>query len=365
MMHFITVRLHTMIKLYNRKIAIISDIHLGVHSDSPIWHKLHLDYADWLVKELNDKSINDILILGDIFNDRQEIGVNTLQIAHEFFDKFKNFNIITLLGNHDIFLKNSCDISSLSIFKGWNNIQVIDKQTLTTNFGKNLLLCPWEYDLSKVQGNVDYMFGHFEINNFRQTMTKVCDTGINSDILLDKSNLIFSGHFHLRDERDYKNGRIIYVGCPLSLNFGDAGTTKGYYTFDISTGKYDFIENTVSPRHYYILLSDLFNKEKVSDIKKCIPNNFIKLVVDKELEYDKFNKIIVGLTGLKPIELTNNFRTTTEISVAGDYDAVNMDIKSLLEEFITNIDTKADKNKILLEVMDLYEKSLNKVKIYE
>ncbi|MEF3349911.1 hypothetical protein P0P49_08970, partial [Campylobacter jejuni] len=60
------------------KICCIADIHIGVHNNSPFWHKVHIDWATWLVSELKAKDIKDIVICGDYFDSRDEIAVNTL-----------------------------------------------------------------------------------------------------------------------------------------------------------------------------------------------------------------------------------------------------------------------------------------------
>ena len=93
---------------------------------------------------------------------------------------------------------------------------------------------------------------------------KLCETGHKASQLLEKSSLVFSGHFHYREEREYKEGNIIYVGCPFELDFGDRDTTKGYYVLDTSNLTYQFIENNVSPKHKKYTVTDLikFYEEK-------------------------------------------------------------------------------------------------------
>ena len=68
------------------KICCISDIHLGVHQNNSSWHKILLDWANWLNKELEKRKIKDIMICGDLFHYRDEIAVNSLHVANEFFD---------------------------------------------------------------------------------------------------------------------------------------------------------------------------------------------------------------------------------------------------------------------------------------
>lgn len=358
-----------MIKIYNPdgKIAIIADIHLGVHSNSETWHKIIIDYGHWLKNELQKQNIRDILILGDIFNDREEIGVKTLSVTEQFFKIFNNeidpYNIILLNGNHDSYLRDSSDINSISIFKGWNNITVIDKIESLKIGSNNYTFLPWGSKIEDIPNNTTALFGHLEINTFKKNAVKLCEDGIDSSILLDKAKMIISGHFHLRDEREYKNGKIIYVGCPYQQTWNDCNSIKGYYIFNLNNLTYEFVQNTISPVYVKIPITDLFDKDKLQSIKKLIPNNFIKILVNQTIDYTKLEKILNALTVLKPLEISSDFSETTELTANDNYEIVHLDTKSLITEFIESLDIKELKDKVLKEIEEIYNKSITKVNI--
>ena len=233
----------------SKEIGIFSDIHIGLGQDSSTWHKIILDFSKWVRKVYTDLGINDIIIPGDIFHNRSEISVNTLSVAKEFFENLKDFRIFISAGNHDCYYKDRSDVNSISLFKGWNNIVVIDKEPLIIEAkGKKISLIPWGTEIENIP-KADICFGHFEIQTFKMNSYKVCDHGIESVSLLDKSPLIFSGHFHTRDDRSYKKGRIVYVGSPYQQNFGDIDQIRGIYTFNPEFGDLNFIENDKSPKH--------------------------------------------------------------------------------------------------------------------
>ena len=71
------------INLNAKRICIVSDIHLGIHQNSLLWHNIALKWAKWLKKELKQKKITDIIMCGDLFHYRDEVAVNTLHIANE------------------------------------------------------------------------------------------------------------------------------------------------------------------------------------------------------------------------------------------------------------------------------------------
>ena len=48
------------IKFRDNPICCISDIHIGVHQNGGIWHRIVLEWARWLDKQLQKKKIQDI-----------------------------------------------------------------------------------------------------------------------------------------------------------------------------------------------------------------------------------------------------------------------------------------------------------------
>ncbi len=76
------------IKLKNSEVGIFSDPHYGVHRNSEVWHKIALDHAKWTAQQFKERGIQDIIIPGDIFHDRNDIAVNTLHVATDTFDIF-------------------------------------------------------------------------------------------------------------------------------------------------------------------------------------------------------------------------------------------------------------------------------------
>ena len=71
-----------------------------------------------------------------------------------------------VLGNHDLFNKNSTDVNSINIFRDNSHIHVIDKPIELQLNGKAILFVPWLSDLSSFKANsYDFLFGHFDISS--------------------------------------------------------------------------------------------------------------------------------------------------------------------------------------------------------
>lgn len=323
----------------NKKIGLFTDIHLGEHQDSPKWHKITLDFAEWVAKDLKSREISTVLITGDIFHDRNEINLATIDAAWKFFDILKDFKIIITTGNHDCYYKNNSEINSLSIFKHSKHIEIVDDYEFIENFyGKKVSLVPWGYDISKLKKS-DYIFGHFEINGFRLNNAKVCEHGTKTEDILLKSKRVFSGHFHHNDERDFgTKGEIIYVGSPFQFNFGDMSTKRGYYVLDFEDDSREFVENTISPKHIKLRTSDLPKGNKVD--REIVEGNIVRLIVDTELKDSEYAKVMSSIESCQPFILDVKNEFEDKIQVNDEFDVENINISESFEEYVNIIEIK-------------------------
>ncbi len=338
------------------KICCISDIHLGVHQNSSQWHKILLDWVNWLKDELKNNDIKDIMICGDLFHDRDEIAVNSLNIATSFFNILSDFNIVMITGNHDCYYKDTSSVNSLSIFNGWSNIHVIESIYTDIFFGKKVTFAPWGVKVNDIPKS-DLIFGHFELTNFKMNNFKVCDHGLHPENILKKAKKIITGHFHLRDCRKFKSGEILYLGNPFQMDFGDAGSVKGWYELDFNTLETVFHENHLSPYHNKIFLSELIKNDGITKtVKKIVHNNIIKLIVDKNIEPSDLEFLSNILNGLKPISYIvdydinyNKFSTDNNL----DYTYSGVDYETAIEDFISMLDIN-NKPEVIRYTKDLY-----------
>ena len=104
-----------MAQMMMNKVAIFSDIHLGVHQNNDFWLGISSKWADWYIQELKEKNITDIIFCGDFFHYRDEISVKTLNYAKDFLDKFKDFKITMITGNHDAWYKETSEINIFTL----------------------------------------------------------------------------------------------------------------------------------------------------------------------------------------------------------------------------------------------------------
>lgn len=328
------------------RVCCVSDIHIGIHQNNALWHEIAVDWARWLRDELKHHDIKDMIICGDLFHYRDEIAVNTIQVTTQILEMWQEFNIVVLVGNHDAYYKDRSDVNSLSILRGWSNITVIDKLTQAVAYDRHLLFCPWGTRKEELSKN-DIIFGHFEIESFKLNHFKVCTEGIKTKSLLSKTDLVITGHFHHREERNYKNGTILYLGNPYQMDFGDANTSKGYYLLDLKTKEYTYHENKLSPCHNKVFLSKLTTDGCINDATvDSITNNIVKFIIDKNILPDEADYIIQKLLNYKPrtfnVDYAINFNKFSD--GAEQFDMSGFDITTAITEFVEllDVDNKLD-----------------------
>lgn len=348
-----------MIELRKRKVCCVSDIHVGVHQNSAMWHDIAIDWAKWLDKQLIQHKIDDIIISGDLFHYRDEIAVNTIHIVTKMLKIWKRYNIILLVGNHDAYYKDRSEVNSLSILSGWSNITVIEEPTMFESYSKKIMMCPWGTEPSQIK-KCDIVFGHFEISSFKYNQHKICEDGIQSDSLLKKAPLIITGHFHLREERKYKNGNILYLGNPYQMDFGDVYSSKGYYLLDVPTSRYTFHENDMSPTHQKIKLSTLIDEKTITDkVKGLFKNNIVKLIIDKNVSPDDMDILLKKYLELKAMVINADYDVNFNkfgLLDQDEHDLSGVDIPVAIEEFVSLLEDVPNKQQVIDYTIDLYNR---------
>lgn len=345
-------------KLHKPRVAIFSDLHLGVHSNSSEWHSYAIEWVNWFRDECRAQNIKDIIFCGDWHHNRSEISVSTLQVSADILDILSEFNLIAITGNHDIYYKHRTDVNSISIFKNRNNVTILEDYQTIEAFDRTISLCPWNTATKDIQKS-DVIFGHFEIESFRMTEYKVCEEGTKIKDLLSKAGLVISGHFHTRHEKQFGAGTILYVGNPFQMDFGDAGNQKGYHILDLDTLEYEFKPNNVSPNYKKINLSELVEEGSITPMTvNNIANNFVRLKVDMNISQQDMDILYNVLTKLKPESLTIdydiNFNRILENTEQKE-DLSGINVKQAIVEFVNMLDID-NADDIIDYTLNLYEK---------
>ena len=186
------------------------------------------------------------------------------------------------------------------------------------------------------------------MNNF-----KVCDKGLSPiDFLGSKTDRVFSGHFHRRSTGKYNEGEIHYVGNTFPMDFADVDNKKGYHILDVETGGLEFFENTVSPKF------KKFNLSKIKSITEDdVKNNFVKMVVDLEIDDKKLDKFKAYLGKFRPYRLIIEHNVVkSTIDNVEEIDSIN--IPDMFDEFVGQLKLEDEQNTRVDGILkDLYEKN--------
>lgn len=278
---------------YNRtntdRVLFLSDIHLGVRTASTEWLENIQEYFDNffipLVKKYKNSGEKVLLVIaGDFFDNRQHIDINVLNIGADLMMKLSNvMEVFMIIGNHDIYKKKDIDISSLRLFKSFNNVNILSEiSELTLKNNKKMTFIPWVGDhneemklLSKQDS--DFVVMHTEIAGLKFDNGREIIDGTSVESL--KSGKIYSGHIHKRQESD----RVVYLGAPYQLRRSDIGNTKGVYSLVFKEDgdvKQEFVENTYSSKFLRLKLGDILEL-KTSQLKEIVENNYVDIIVKK------------------------------------------------------------------------------------
>jgi DNA repair exonuclease SbcCD nuclease subunit len=343
------------------KIAVFGDLHLGLYQDSEVWHKYADEWIDYFIEECNKRLITTVFFLGDWFHYRDSISVDTLDHGTKLMEKLANAfgEVYVIVGNHDCYFKDTAEVHSLGAYKRWSNVTVIDKSKEMSIHGKNGMFVPWGGKIP--QGKYDYIFGHFEIINFYENKVHKCEDGETHTYLLNKANKVFSGHFHMRQEKKYKKGDIFYVGSPFQHNFGDCDNENGFYVIDVQDNTEEFVVNPkgMFPTFHLINVSNIDEvKKKKDDIK----NGYVKVIIDKEVS-DKTLETLKGKLfntfKIKDLQydLKNNIRTLDNYDISDNIKEIN--IISCIVEYAKTLKLKYEDEIIKLskEKVSKYEEN--------
>lgn len=343
------------------KFAVITDIHFCVRDSSEYFiDKYKLFFENIFFPRLKKENIKTIICLGDTFEDRRKINVNGLHAARKmFFDVAlkENIKIITILGNHCVYYKNTNEINSIDILcNAYPNITLIDHDVIDLD-GFKLALCSWinkENYKEKLEFintcEADCFASHLELTGYEMTKGNFCEHGM-SPSLFDRFDQTWSGHFHIKNT----DGKIKYLGNPFQTNKGDYGYDRGFHIFDTDTRELEFIKNTYTVYDHinYIEDSDYnFNnyKDKIVfvNISSFLKVDQVKLntFIDTLNDYSHSSEIIERenvLATYTAEELKDEYKTTIET----------------ITEYITGSFEVDDSSYMNSYMNDLYNEALN------
>lgn len=203
-----------------KKAFCITDLHLGLKSNSLVHNADCLNFVKWSIKTAKEEGCETCIFSGDWHNNRASINILTLnysiqclELLGQAFDR-----VFFIPGNHDLYYRDKRDIQSAEWSKHIPNVHIIN------DFYQegDVSIVPWLVgdDHKKIRKiNAKYMFGHFELPHFfMNAMVKMPEHGELRGEHFGHIDQMFSGHFHKRQT----NKNITYIGNCFPHNYADA-----------------------------------------------------------------------------------------------------------------------------------------------
>lgn len=276
------------------KWLITADVHVYQHKKSSERLQDCLDALNWIFQTAVQKNVSCVIFAGDLFYDRFKIDVPTYQKTFEIFknytDKYE-FQILLLMGNHDMFMHKKWDISSMIPLSGIPSVNVINKPCVSHIDDIPVAFLPYTEDpisdLKKIEEKAkllsrppEVLFGHVALDNAVLNPLYATKSEVqlenDGDMIKVGSSIfqnwkqVFLGHYHAAQTID---GNVEYVGSPLQLNFGEAFQPKHVIIYHPESDIKEYVENEFSPKHFIIKPEE---KNKYN-----LTGNFVKLITER------------------------------------------------------------------------------------
>lgn len=223
------------------KKILISDLHFGNAGNSPKHNQDIIEFFNWVIDNSND--IEEIVILGDTFHQRDKLSVDSINYAIKGIELLASHfsRVVMLVGNHDMFFRDTRETNSCNIFKHISNVEIIEDFKHEGNVSYVSWICNGEeYDKiikETKQNKTKYMLAHLELSSFSMNDHYIMEHG-QSHKELSHVERVFTGHYHGRQIRD----NVVYIGNPFPFDFNDANDmNKGFCVLDTETGEYEFV----------------------------------------------------------------------------------------------------------------------------
>ncbi len=349
------------------KVALLTDTHFGARGDSLVFLDYFMQfYNDVFLPTLEERKIDTIIHLGDVFDRRKFINFNILnRVQDELFDEFRirDIDLHVIVGNHDTYYKNTNEVNSVSLLlNDYDNITVYPEPCTIEMDGSKLLMLPWinaeNYDETVEEiNNTEALIalGHLELSGFKMSPGVVSSHGL-SKSLFDKFDKVYTGHFHHKST----DGNITYLGNSYEMTWIDYEDQRGFHIMDTETGKLEFIPNPYR----------MFNKIFYDDLDKThedifdnldfssLTNRQVKVIVDTKTNPYFFDKYMEMLHDASPNDIKVIEDIVVDDSEELDDEDLSEDTVTVLERYVDDMDMKTNKNLLKSILKQLYLESM-------
>jgi DNA repair exonuclease SbcCD nuclease subunit len=329
-----------------KKALFFTDIHFGLKSNSLVHNQDCEAFVDWAIQLGREQSCETGFFLGDWHHHRASLNLQTLNFSLRSLEKlsraFDRFYFIP--GNHDLYYRDRRDIHGVEWARHIPNIIVVNDWFQD----EDVVIAPWLVgdDHKRIPKlSARYVLGHFELPHFKMNaMVEMPDHGELQAEHFDGVGEVFSGHFHLRQQRR----NINYIGNAFPHNFADAGDDKRGCTI-IDWGQ--------TPTYHAWPGQPLYKVTKLSSVidsapSILVPNMHVRVELDIDISYEEATFIkdtFVKDYNLREMALIPVKSTAVDTDMApGEVRFESVD--QIVTDQITNISSEFYDPKLLLQI---------------
>lgn len=310
--------------------------------------------------------IKTVIHLGDVVDRRKYINIQTAnRLRNDFINPIleRSLDFHIILGNHDVYYKNTNSINAIEELYSSCKINVYNKALDLCIHDTNILFVPWicaenkEHSFETIaNSNASICMGHLEIQGFQMYKGSINTHGESRETY-EKFDLTLSGHYHHRSS----NGSIHYLGSHGQFTWSDYNDSRGFHILDFGNRELSFIENP-----YYMFTKVFYNDSQntIDDILgidfEVYKNTFLKIVVKNKLNAywfdlfcDKLDR--VGLLDMQIVEDHLNLNLEEDSNIVDEAEST-LDIFKKHIQLITS--HNINKFKLERTVVDLYNRAI-------
>ena len=327
------------------KTIVFTDIHFGLRHNSEEHNQDCLDFIDWMIDQAHKKGAETCIFMGDWHHHRSNINILTLDYTMQALRKlnasFKK--VYVMVGNHDLFYREKRDVHSMVVGSEFENIVLIDEPVIQDN----VALVPWlveEEWKSITNFKSKYLFGHLELPGFKMNANvEMPDTGALNSAHFKNQEMIFSGHFHMRQTK----GKITYIGNPFGHNYSDVWDFNRGAMF-LEWGKEpEYLNYETGPRFISISLSSLLANPDLY----LKPKTYLQVTLDLDITFEEasfLRETFLTQYAVREFKLVRNQEEDVSQTYNGNITFKTVD--QIVIEQLTNIESSTIDAKKLIEI---------------
>lgn len=341
-------------------LAILNDTHCGIRNSSEIF----LDNAEKFYKEIffpycKENNIKQIVHLGDYYDHRKFVNFKALHRNRKHFLeplRENGMSMDIILGNHDVYHKNTNELNSLKELLGhfMNEVNLVLEPKVMEYGSLRMGLLPWitrdnhDQSMNFIKGcKADFLGSHLELNGF-DLMRGVKNTHGMDHKIFSRFEKVLSGHFHTKSEKD----NIFYLGSQMEFFWSDAQDPKYFHVLDTET------REMIAIRNPHVLFEKIVYDDSVTDYNNYsvdyLDHKFVKIVVSNKSDLFTFDRFVdrIQNRSIYELKIAENFSEFIGENVEDEEVSVE-DTSSLLDSYIDAVETELDKDRIKINMKKL------------